>query len=149
MATVTNTKDGETVIDFGTHYVKVPAEYPILNPEMIPDAKCAWICTLRHYDDELPNRAIWLEDETFENKKNPDEDNVLQAYFDKAKATPEQKERFYYGSYLMDALCRNMTPELSREYSSDRCNSLGMWPIVQMSVAREFYFMKFGGDDVA
>jgi hypothetical protein len=149
MATITNTNDGNIIIDFDDHYVKVPADYLILNPEMIPDAKCAWVCALRHHDDELPNHAIWLEDGIYASKKDPSEQSVLQVYFDKTKATPEQKERFYYGAYLLDALCRNITPDLSKEYSSNKCNTLGIWPITQQSIAREFYFTKFGGEEVA
>lgn len=39
MATIFNA-NSTTVIDLGDAKVIVPEEYPVLNPEMAPDAKC-------------------------------------------------------------------------------------------------------------
>ena len=128
----------------------MPEEYPILNPEMIPSAKCAWIGALRHSDDSLPQRAIWLDDKPYEDGHSPNMDDVLEAYFAEAGATEKQKASFarwddFRGSAIVgDAL------ELADKLKGIKCNALGLWPIVPGSVAEEYYFTRLddepGGD---
>lgn len=148
MAT-TFTTDNTTVIDLGEAKVIVPKEYPILNPEMIPNAKCAWIGALRRGDDGLPQRAIWLDDKPFEDRHSPDKDAVLDTYFEKVGASDEQKARFTRWDELCDAWSKDQTPELAHEIQNGDHNALGLWPIIPGSVAAEYYFANLGGDEVA
>ena len=135
-----------TVIDLGNATVIVPKEYPILNPEMIPSAKCAWIGALRHGDDGLPQRAIWLEDKPFENDVRPDMDSVLEAYFAKTGATDEQRAGFSRWTDFCDAAIDGDVLELADKLEGRECNSLGLWPIIPGSVAEEYYFTKLNDD---
>ncbi len=143
------TDNNTTVIDLGEAKVIVPKEYPILNPEMMTDAKCVWIGALRHGDDGLPQRAIWLDDKPFEDGYSPDEDAVLDAYFEKVGASDDQKARFARWGELCEAWDKDQTSELAREIQNGNHNALGMWPIIPGSVAAEYYFASLGGDEVA
>lgn len=148
MATAFN-DNNTTIIDLGEAKVIVPKEYPILNPEMMTSAKCVWIGALRRGDDNLPQRAIWLDSKPFKEGYSPDEDAVLNAYFKKAGASDEQKTRFARWDELCEAWGKNQTPELAHEIQNGDHNALGLWPIIPGSVAEEYYFANLGGDEVA
>ena len=148
MATAFNINN-TTVIDLGDAKVVVPEEYPILNPEMLLDAKCAWIGALRHGDDDLPQRVIWLEDKPFGEGHRPDEDVVMDGYLDKFGASDEQKARFIRWDELCEAWAKGQTPELAEEIQGGDHNALGLWPVAPGSVAAEYYFANLDSDDVA
>lgn len=148
MATAFNTNN-TTVIYLGDAKVVVPEEYPILNPEMLPDAKCVWIGALRHGDDGLPRRVIWLEDRPFGEGHRPDEDIVMDVYLDKFGASDEQKVRFARWDELYETWRKGQTPELAEEIQNGDHNALGLWPIIPGSVAAEYYFTSLDGDGVA
>lgn len=148
MATAFNINN-TTAIDLGDAKVVVPEEYPILNPEMLPDAKCVWIGALRHGDDGLPRRVIWLEDRPFGEGHRPDEDIVMDVYLDKFGASDEQKVRFARWDELYETWRKGQTPELAEEIQNGDHNALGLWPIIPGSVAAEYYFTSLDGDGVA
>lgn len=150
MATSYTTDNNTTVIDMGDAKVVVPKEYPILNPEMTPTAKCVWIGALRHSDEGLPQRVIWLDDKPFRYGRRPDADVVLGAYFAKADASDEQKARFARWDELCDAWDKDQTPDLADEFQTGDHNAFGLWPIIPGSVAAEYYFTSLeDGDGVA
>lgn len=148
MATASNINN-TTIIDLGDAKVIVPEEYPILNPEVLPDAKCVWIGALRHDDDNLPQRVIWLEDEPFGEGRRSNEDVVVDVYLDKFGASNEQKACFARWNELCKSWRKSQTPELTDEIQNGDHNALGLWPVVPGSVAAEYYFANLDGDGVA
>lgn len=148
MATIFNA-NSTTIIDLGDAKVIVPEDYPVLNPEMAPNAKCVWIGALRRSDDGLPQRVIWLEDKPFEEGHRPDEDAVVDIYLDKFGASDEQKVRFSRWSELRESWRKSQAPELADEIQNSDHNALGLWPVVPGSVAAEYYFTSLDGDGVA
>lgn len=147
------TTSSTNVIDLGNVTVIVPKEYPVLNPELIPNAKCVWVGALRHADEDLPQRAIWLEDKSFEDGVRPDMDDVLEAYFAEADATDEQKASFARWDEFCNSAIDGDDLNLANKLKGIKCNTLGLWPIIPGSVAEEYYYAglddDLGGDDVA